>query len=406
MRPSSNQQKAQAPTAYQSWMQPDIARVLLVGMLFAGILLIITSFLAELTLVRSGDISIYAGYAHHIVHGQLPYRSLVLEYPPGVLPFILLPLMFGDYTTGYVVLTTLATGLLLGYLFRRLGLKSFLFFLLPILPLLQFLFYNLDIFAAIALYGAVWCVQKQRLSWSAVLLAISTLIKAYPAICLVGLIWCIPLNKRWRYLGVFFGSLTIVLLPLLIWAPSGSWHAITYHSGRPVEFESTAAAVGYIMHLFGGATQMIISHKSWGLLFSGSTTVGTISDLCLLGGTLAIGWLGWQKRLQAKPVSLSILLLLNFVLFFKIASPQFLIPTLLLLPLALTELQTQWHSLVLYCFLVSVTVFAQFVLLFDTHGSNAPLTVVIAVLRVAFLVAAMGYLARILYRTQDRQGAL
>jgi hypothetical protein len=321
----------------------QIGKSLALGFYAACVLLVLAQLLGALGQAFLGDTSIYAYYAHLITSGHTPYSpGFRLEYPPGVVPFILLAIplgkLGGSYILGFVILTLICTTLFLGHRYYKGGQRTLLLAALLLAPLVQFIFYEFDVFAALALYGAIYAITRRQYTWSAGLLAISILIKAYPGVCLLGLLWVVPGRHRLRYLLVFFGILAIGLLPALVTEPQGLWYAVTYHTGRPVEFEASGAAIGFVLHILGQPAHFIATHASLGILFPGESIVSALSTLGLL---ISLSWvcvMTWRRRLQPKPATLSLILLLLYILWFKVGSPQYLVAPLFVLPLAKDEL--------------------------------------------------------------------
>jgi hypothetical protein len=398
---------------------PNLSKSLFFGFYVACVLLVLAQLLAAICPGHIGDSSIYASYAHLMTSGHLPYSAdFRLEYPPGVLPFILLAIPLGKlaglYIVGFVMLTVISVGLFLSYRHYKGGQRALLLAALLLVPLLQFVFFELDIFAALALYGAVCAITRRKYTWSAVLLAASTLIKAYPGVCLLGLLWVVPRGRRRNYLLVFAGLLAIGLLPALITEPRGLWYAVTYHTGRPVEIGASGAAVGLVLHLFGRPAQIIDTHASWALLFPGESIVNTLSSLGLLLSLIWVCAMAWRGRLQPKPVTLSLILLLFYIVWFKVGSPQYIIAALLILPLAGDELGGRLQRQLIKRFLaVSTVMWLFFTLVFDLKGaalgSGAWLITALSCTRVIMLAGLIVLLCRSIWQTptpvsRGRQG--
>jgi hypothetical protein len=347
--------------------------------------------------------------------GRLPYHGLALEYPPGVVPFILLAAAIGhlakSYLLGFITLTMISMGLFLWHCHWKFGWKRVLLMALLILPVLQFTFFELDIFMALALYGAVYYLQKHNYKLSSILLAASTLIKMYPGVCLLGLIWVVPKSERKRYLSIFFGILTVVLLPVAILAPRGLWYALTYQTGRPFEFEATGAAVGYTLRALGHTAHVITSHCSWAVLYPGSDLISTLSTVVMILAFLLIIYLIIRNNLQLKPAVLSLIFLLIYILFFKVGSPQYIVPGLFITPLVMVELRKQLRPwLVARMVLLGAVLWLQFsafvkLFLIETTATQGSFVImsILSVVRTLLIAEAIFFLIRCLRQNSDVQ---
>jgi hypothetical protein len=355
---------------------------------------------------RYGDLGVYGSYSHALQAGLLPYHNFLLEYPPGVLPPLLIAGWFGNlfnsFSGGFFLLSLLMLTVLLYHRFRHVGKLGLLEISVLLLPLLQFMFFELDIFAVLALYGAIWQFRKKRFKGSAALLALATLVKAYPGVCLIGLFWLVPKGQRKTYLKTFASVLLVVMIPLVILVPKGLWSSFTYHTGRPIEFEAGMAAIGYLGHLMGWSATIVANHGSHSLTFPGHLIWAKISTVALGINLLGIAWMTRQRRYwQNQPVMLCLTLLVAFILWFKVGSPQYLLAPLVLVPLAKQELQRQQYLWLFGRLLVISTVawlefvyFFRDMATFDTGGYTL-LFAGFSLVRTVLLVELLVFLLRL-----------
>ncbi len=382
---------------------PELYRAVWISILLV-LVAVIMSFWSP---IPSGDTAVYYGYAEKMWHGALPYRDFPIEYPPGVLPFILLakPLgvWIGKYTLGFISLSGVAVAI---SLWHRSTQNDRLWPALLMLPLLSFIFPLLDVYAALALYGSLFALKKQRWHLSAVLLAFSVLIKAYPIVCLPALCLATPRQHRRKFLLTFILVVGIGLLPFLLISSSGVWHAVTYHSGRPIDFLSGPAAVGYIMHLLGEPLKLVGSHVSVALSFRHEPLINMWSSILVVSSLVTAFWL-LKAKVRFYPVLTSIALLLVYIIFFKVGSPQFVVPILFLIPLAQDELPPRSFRRLQQWFLA--VGLATFVLLmfgvsrlFEAANQSLEninvLSELLAILRIVILAAFLVWVVRQLRR--------
>lgn len=298
--------------------------------------------MAVISPIGVGDNNIYKNYSNYVWAGHMPYRDFVVEYPPGVLVPILLsqPVGFimGGYTFGFLVLAGVVVSLIFWSWQKIRGYKWTLALAVLFLPILTFTYFQLDIFAAALLYASLIFLSKRRWEWSALLLALSTLIKAYPVVCLPAMYFTVPRKHRPRFLKVF-GAVTVGgLLPFLIISPAGLVHSVLYHTNRPIEIGSGPAAVGFILHYFGLPIHAIYSHASQAVIFSGASLLGNISSVLLALSLVASIFLLSKKTVLKSPMIDCAVLLLIYIVFFKVGSQQFFIPTFLCAMLGMNEL--------------------------------------------------------------------
>src|SRR5262249_50727039 len=135
--------------------------------------------------------------------------------------------------------------------------------------------------------------------------------------------------RRWALLGrwALVASLaTVVLWMPAVWIAGGSLlEAARYHAQRPLQVESTAAAIsGLVEAVVHGSAWPVESHGASGLRGPVAWGLGTLGQLLLLVGW---GWLGVRARgsnLGAQAATATAALVLWMVLG-PVFSPQFLV---------------------------------------------------------------------------------
>ncbi len=300
--------------------------------------------------IKIGDTRLYYSYALQMWHGSIPYRDFNIEYPPGILPFILIaqPLgyLIGSYAYGFMVVSTVAVFLIL----RQVNIQWSQYRLLVVGGLLllfgQSTFFQIDVFAAVALFFSILALKNRSYGRSAVYLAIATMIKAFPLISLPAILLSLPGSQRWRYVRILCLSMAICVLPFIILSPSDFWHSFTYHTGRPLQIESGPAAIGFILHFFGEPIKMTVSHASVALEFSSAHVLNLISSVVLVVGLIATSIFLFQQKKHRRVATGCVVLLMTFIIIFKVGSPQYLLLPLVLLPFVIDEMgQDNTHRL-------------------------------------------------------------
>lgn len=379
-----------------SWI---IAASIACGLAFASLIL------TKLSPISIGDTGIYHSYASKIWQGAVPYRDVPLEYLPAVLPFILLaePLgrLAGDYTSGFNILTALAVFVLLWSISKYWGRRQLLLMTGMCLVFGTFIFFELDIFSVLALFGAFLTYRRGRYDWSALLLALTVLFKAYPILCLPILLLGMPHVARRRYALIVGLVIVAGLLPFFILSPVGLYHTFTYHTGRPLQIESGPAAIGFGLHLFGEPIRIFESHKSVALDFPLAKVLNGLSSIVLFVSILAayiflyLRGRAWQD--YQKVATSCMLLLMIFIIFFKVGSPQYLLLPISLLPFAETEIgwwrvRQLWLGFTLIGVVVNGLLYSSYV--WDIHPQWYGGMLVM--LRSIFELATVGWLLHIL----------
>jgi hypothetical protein len=289
---------------------------------------------------KINDLYVYSQYRDILVHAHLtPYRDFPFEYPPGALVPILLA--GGDATKlswlmlGCAVVCQLCAWRVGG---ARAG---WLIVLLPALAgaLVRTHFDLLP--AALSMLGLLLLVAPpRRLPHAAELgfavLALGTVAKLWPAaLALVAFAWLLGRRERaaaWRGGAVFAAVVLACCVPFAL--HGGFPRAmVEFHLHRPVQIESTAATA---IEVAGGSyvTGDPIRHddfKSNGLDGGAADAFGIASTVLLLAAAAALTVLTARRPSRDALVVSSLAIVLAFVAFGKVLSPQYLC---WLLPLA------------------------------------------------------------------------
>jgi glycosyl transferase family 87 len=196
------------------------------------------------------DITLYQSWAERIiVLGQAPYADVAIEYPPGVLPFVVAPQLGSSGAAGYrvrfiaLLLLVDVSGLAgLWRIARRSGSDAGLWAWTILLPLLGPLVYaRLDLIAATATIWAMERAAARRWLGAGLLLGYGGMVKVYPLLLLP--LAFVMSSKRWQFA---IGAALATLLPLAVLA--GAWgplvrQVVLYHTARGISLESTWGAL-------------------------------------------------------------------------------------------------------------------------------------------------------------------
>lgn len=329
--------------------------------------------------VQLGDLQVYYTVSKNIiVNGLLPYRDFPLEYPPlAIIPTIipqLLCLIGATQFEGFVVFFALQN-LLMGWCMGRVVLitanvflkapraveVSQMYWLLWGISLPIFLF-RYDGFVALSTILFIYFIVTASPAVSGVWLAVGILVKIYPIVFFLPvMIYCV-VNKQFRDLLLFLSGFSAVFVLGLgttyLLVGNDLVTFLKYHQLRGIQIESvlggflllwykildlplnTVSNFGAI-HLVTSRTQSLLRIVSWGFPLS----------YLLLSGSI------YRFFCKQNKVSFELLLsalgavLMLFLVFNKVLSPQYLIWLLPIVPFLRPK--------ILYCFAVAfmITIF-------------------------------------------------
>jgi hypothetical protein len=295
------------------------------------------------------DIPVYETYGNAIEDGELPYRDVQPEYPPGALAAFVLPALLSDDGDGFrdafealmaacgvalVILTAVALAGLRAPPDRVAGTLAFV----AVFPLLlgSVVLTRFDLYPAALVAGAVaaFAHGRDRLGFGTLGAAVA--VKLYP-----GVLVPVALAYVWRRkgrrealvcLGLLAAVVLVVFLPFLVAAPEGVARSIGRQLSRPLQIESLGSGLFLAAHhLFGLDVEMRSGHGSQNLHGTGT---GAAAILLSLVQVAVLVWI-WLRRpaTTADLVRWSAAALVAFVALGKVLSPQFLVWLLPLVPL-------------------------------------------------------------------------
>jgi hypothetical protein len=270
----------------------------------------------------------YVLWAHRLQAGHLPWASFHVEYPTGVLPFMLLPGGGTLYELQFVLLALAADAYLTTTLWRIRpgGAGAWLWILLP-LVLGPIIWVRFDIFVAAALVGALSSMARARWRAAGVFLAAATLLKLWPLVLLL-VLWPLldPIGRR-RMAASAAAVLGLFTIPVLAWGgASGLWWMLRYQGGHGLEFESVWAWPVVVAHSFNRHVAIVPSHATTEVPLSGipGLAASALLPLALIAVTLYL-WLGRGRRLDIATATLLVVAVV--LLGSKIMSAQYVIWT-------------------------------------------------------------------------------
>jgi hypothetical protein len=298
------------------------------------------------------DIGLYRQYGDAMESGLVPYRDFDVEYPPGALPLFLLPSLLtagsDQYNLVFAALMALlgAAGVVItGVSMRRLGRSRRttrrVLVLLALSPVLLggVLLTRFDLAPATVVAGATALLLARRHRLAAVLLGVAVAIKLYPLVLL-------PVIAAWAWrrhgrrevaavAGLVVGVAAIAYAPFLVLSPGGVADSLGGQLGRPLQIESLGAGILFVLHNAAGLS--LETERSHGSDNVAGDLAGAFALVLSALQVAALVWL-WIRYARGQPTMERTLrymaaVLIAFIVFGKVLSPQFLVWLLFAVPL-------------------------------------------------------------------------
>jgi len=294
-----------------------------------------------------GDIRLYGAKVERMFQGELPYRDVAIEYPPGSVPFTIVPGLVVGTGAGYrmafvfEMLAVDVVGLwaavrlarLLDAGRRRIPL-AYVGVMAAIGPLLVLRF---DLVPAVCVLLAATLAAEGRAGPAAAALGYGAAAKLYPGVLLPLLVLgLVPAEGWWRSLRrtvpAFLAGFALTVVPALALSVKGTLGAVLYHVERGVQIESLWASAIGLVHLAGGlAARTVPGFGAYDLQSSVSGTAKTLSTGATLAALLAAAWLVWRRSRRSGGLSPAdwagafAVGVFAFMLPTRVLSPQYLV---------------------------------------------------------------------------------
>lgn len=287
------------------------------------------------------------GNAQEIFSGTVP----ATEYPPLALVFIALPMVFADTPFGYNVafivemLIFMVAGLFLSSkLATDLGRdakQGMLLYTVLMILMLEFVLDRFDVIPAVMTLGALHLFLSGRREWAFLLLALGTLTKLYPALLFPVLMILLWFNGERRDMLrsalVFIGTGAVAVAVCMATNPDLITGFMGYHGDRPLQIESVASSLVYLLSIPGLTDVWIQSATDPGSFLSDNLR-GPLPDAvasmmmpvmvaAIIGVCVLYAWKGRSSSDDGMRLAALAMLgcLMAFVVFNKVFSSQYLI---------------------------------------------------------------------------------
>ena len=291
-----------------------------------------------------GDVALYFRTVQTLLDGAIPYHlERSFEYPPYALVFFLVP-SIGETLQDFrfiFSLQLLAFDFLFKWWLLNEGLRRFANWRAYV-PLTAFsigtgflstlYLQRIDLFPALLTFFSIYLIGRGRPLWSGLVLGIGGGTKLFPILIFPLLI---ALSRNWTERRKFTTGIAISLVPIALASPWVSWwRFLEFHNQRGFEVESTYAA------LFWLANSFVDLNLTWSWVVQWLEVTGPgiewllpyAKAFCLVTTLVAtswisyIAWMGRETRPNVPEVcAMALVVILPFVAFNIVLSPQYMI---------------------------------------------------------------------------------
>jgi hypothetical protein len=240
---------------------------------------------------EGGDLDVFYAYATKIVHGDVPYRDLALEYPPGALAAIVPPALGTPSEHTYALRFELAMLGLFAALIALLARRPRVAFVVALAPLLlgPVVLKRFDVLPALLTLVALQLTLSRRYAWAGAALGLGTAVKLYPVLLLPLVVLAAGRRAGARAIGAFAVACAAVVGPFLVLAPHGVIDSVRSQLGRHLQIETPLASLALLAHSLGVVKVGVVSEAhtyglggSSGVLLAGVTTLAFLASLVLI----------------------------------------------------------------------------------------------------------------------------
>jgi hypothetical protein len=294
-----------------------------------------------------GDVRFYGAKVERMFQGELPYRDVATEYPPGSVPFTILPGLVVGTGAGYrlafacEMLAVDAVGLwaatrLARVVDRARPRRIPLAYVLAMVAVGPLLVLRFDLVPAVCVLVAAAMAAEGRLGWAAAALGYGTAAKIFPGVLAPLLVLGLVPALGWRRsllrtVPPFLAGFGLTVVPAFALSVRGTADSVLYHVQRGVQIESLWANLIGVAHLFGLPARTVYGFGAYDLTSEASGVAKALSGALTLAALAGAAWLVW-RRARARgglgPADWAGAFTLGtfaFVLPSRVLSPQYLV---------------------------------------------------------------------------------
>jgi hypothetical protein len=294
-----------------------------------------------------GDVRFYAAKVERMLQGELPYRDVAIEYPPGSVPFTIVPALVGGTGAGYrlafacEMLLVDAVGLwaatrlasVVDHGRRRIPLA----YVLAIVAMGPLLLLRFDLVPAVCVLLAAAMAAEGRPGWAAAALGYGTAAKIFPGVLAPLLVLGLVPALGWRRsllrtVPPFLAGFGLTVAPALLLSVGGTADSVLFHVQRGVQIESLwANAIGLLDVLGVLQARTVNGFGAYDLSSSVSGAAKLLSGVATLAALAAAAWLVWRRARRdgglgpADWAAAFTVGVFAFVLPTRVLSPQYLV---------------------------------------------------------------------------------
>jgi Glycosyltransferase family 87 len=328
---------------------PGRADLLVVGLwvLTRAVLLVVSLNPRLYSAAVFGDVRFYAAKVERMFQGELPYRDVAIEYPPGSVPFTILPALAGGTGAGYrlafaceMVLVD-AVGLWAASRLARVvdaGRRRIpLAYVLAMVAMGPLLLLRFDLVPAVCVLLAAAMAAEGRPGWAAAALGYGTAAKIFPGVLAPLLVLGLVPAMGWRRsllrtVPPFLAGFGLTVVPALLLSVRGTADSILFHVQRGVQIESLwANAIGLLDVLGVVQARTVNGFGAYDLSSSVSGLAKLLSGVATAVALAAAAWLVWRRARRlgglgpADWAAAFAVGVFAFVLPTRVLSPQYLV---------------------------------------------------------------------------------
>jgi Glycosyltransferase family 87 len=294
-----------------------------------------------------GDVRAYGAKVERMFQGELPYRDVAIEYPPGSVPFTVVPGLIVGTGAGYRLVFAIEMVLVDGlglYAAWRLARSTDrgrrripLAYTLGMFAVGPLLLLRFDLVPAVCVLLGLALAAEGRAGPSAAALGYGAAAKLFPAVLAPLLVLGLVPTQGWlrslrRTVPPFLLGFAVTVVPALAISFSGTLDSLLYHVRRGVQIESLAANLLDLAHLaFGLKARTVHGFGAFDLDTSLSGTaklLSTVATAATLAAAVALVWWRSSRSRGLAPGDWAAVFAIGvfaFVLPTRVLSPQYLV---------------------------------------------------------------------------------
>lgn len=286
---------------------------------------------------EGGDLDVFYGYASKVVRGDVPYRDLAIEYPPGALAAIVPPALGEPGERTYALRFEVAMLACFAALVALLGRRRRAAFVVALAPLLlgPLVLKRFDVVPALLTLAALRLTLARRYAWAGAALGAGTAVKLYPVLLLPLVVVAAGRSAGARAAGAFAVACAAIVVPFLVLAPQGVVESVRGQVSRHLQIETPLASLALLAHSLGLVKVGVVSEAhSYGLGGTSGALLALLTTVAFVAA-LAIVWRN-APRLASSREGLVLAwaaTLCTAVVLGRVLSPQYLIWLLPFVPL-------------------------------------------------------------------------